>query len=148
MTVLVRCRTHGSLFTMKFLQDCWIALLELLNLATFSTTGGPSLQQALQQPDHQFPLPDHASKPPIFLPPTHPEDPSKEIKCDYSAMGNQWVPCSSPKDRKCWLAGPAGDRFDINTDYEKRWPNGITRKVCETILSSYRMASVTETSLT
>ncbi|MCJ1267361.1 hypothetical protein MMC22_007246 [Lobaria immixta] len=113
---------------MKFLQDCWIALLELLNLATFSTTGGPSLQQALQQPDHQFPLPDHASEPPIFQPPSGPEDPRSTFKCDYSAMGNQWVPCSSPEDRKCWLAGPAGDRFDINTDYETRYPNGTTRK--------------------
>lgn len=110
---------------MKFVQDCWIALLELFNLATFSTTGGSSLQQALQ-----LPLPHHASGPPVFVPPTSPEDPKSTFKCDYSAMGNQWVPCSSPEDRKCWLAGPAGDRFDINTDYEKRWPTGITRKVC------------------
>lgn len=122
---------------MKFLQDCWIALLELFNLATFSTTGGSSLQQALQKPNHQVPLPDHASKQPIFVPPNRPEDPNAVIKCDYSAMGKEWVSCSSPGDRNCWLAGPNGQRFDILTDYEKRSPIGITRKVCETFLSNY-----------
>lgn len=121
---------------MKLLQDCWIALLELFNLATFSTTGGSSLQQALQ-------VPDHAAKPPIFLPPTHPEDPDSTIKCDYSALGDQWVPCSSPGDRKCWLAGPAGKRFDINTDYEKSFPTGVTRKVCKKTLLSHNRSELT-----
>ncbi|MCJ1467290.1 hypothetical protein MMC07_005914 [Pseudocyphellaria aurata] len=114
---------------MKLLQDCWIALLELFNLATFSTTGRSSLQQALQQPYHQLPLPEHASQPPIFNPPSGPEDPESTFKCDYSALGSQWVPCSTPGDRKCWLAGPAGKRFDINSDYETIYPTGITRKV-------------------
>ena len=103
-------------------------------MVTLSSTGGS--QQALGQPDFQVPLPDHKSKSPVFFPPSGPEDPKSNFRCDYSAMGNQWVNCSSATDRKCWLAGPAGQRFDINTDYEKFWPNGTTRKVCETCLPS------------
>lgn len=125
---------------MKFLQDCWIALLELFNIATFSTTGGSSLQQTLNEPDHQLPLPELASGPPSFFPPSGSEDPDSTFKCEYPDLGIQWVPCSSPGDRKCWLAGPAGDRFDINTDYETRYPKGITRKVGKTFLHSYRQA--------
>lgn len=119
---------------MKLLQDCWIALLELFNLATLSTNGESSLQQALHQPNYQASRPGRP-KLPIFFPPSRPEEKENLIQCDYSAMGSQWSVCSSATDRNCWLKGPKGKRYDVLTNYETEYPKGVTRKVCNTFLN-------------
>jgi hypothetical protein len=35
-----------------------------------------------------------------------------------------WKSCNSRNNRNCW-----SDGFDIHTDYEDKWPEGIVRKV-------------------
>jgi hypothetical protein len=35
--------------------------------------------------------------------------------------------CNSPSNRSCWLKSPRGD-FDVFTDNEERWPQGVTRE--------------------
>ena len=113
---------------MKLLRDCWAALLELFNVVTFSPNLQPSSQQVL--PGNLGADLNHvASGGPVFSPPSRPQDPDSLLKCDYSPMGNQWQPCSTNHSRECWLAGPGGQQFDILTDYEKKTPIGITRKV-------------------
>lgn len=114
---------------MKLLQECWLAVIELFHTITFS----PSLN--LQQPEQLRDadlgaLTNHAGDGPIFAPPARPEDPGEVLQCDYSPMGQEWQPCSTPESRECWLAGPGGQRFDIFSNYETEVPTGITRKVC------------------
>ncbi|MCJ1470910.1 hypothetical protein MMC07_009558 [Pseudocyphellaria aurata] len=113
---------------MKLLQDCWLALLELLDLAAFSTSGRSSLQEALQQPDHQQSLPGYSPHGPRFTPPNRPENRDLIIKCEYPSLGAEWTNCSTPEDRACWLKKSTGEKFDIHTDYEYDYPEGITRK--------------------
>jgi FtsP/CotA-like multicopper oxidase with cupredoxin domain len=38
-----------------------------------------------------------------------------------------YKPCSTHRNRGCWLKGP-GKEYNITTDYEKEYPMGITRK--------------------
>ena len=129
------CRVQDLLLTMKFLQDCWITLLELFNAATFMTTGGSPFQQALQHQGPlsdnpiQRPLPGNPIQPPVFIPPSRSESNDSAIKCNYTALGPGWSSCSTEKDRTCWLKGPGTQIFDIHTDYEQTAPVGITRKV-------------------
>ena len=127
---------------MKLFKDCWVALLELFNAITILPTDGT--QQSLgfgRRPGHEkiphypFPpenpaLPQQIDTPPsVFQPPSHGQEPKSSIVCNYSAMGSGWSGCSTPSDRGCWLTGPGGKRFDINTDYELEAPRGVTRKV-------------------
>ena len=118
---------------MKFLKTCWVALLELFDtLSSTPRTGRLSLQDPLQpgleasKDDGQRPI----YPPPVFAPPTRPQDPESDFKCDYSNMPGTWFPCSSPLDRGCWLSTPLGQQFNIATDYENKYPIGIVRKVC------------------
>ncbi|KAI9653651.1 MAG: hypothetical protein M1821_006998 [Bathelium mastoideum] len=48
------------------------------------------------------------------------------FQCDYSKMVG-FRSCSTPEDRSCWLTDDKGTVFDINTDYESIWPQGIVR---------------------
>ena len=66
-------------------------------------------------------------QPPVFQPPSG--SPDVPFSCDYTAMGKDWAPCSTSGNRSCWLRGPKGATYDINTDYEKDWPIGKLRKV-------------------
>lgn len=124
---VLNLRIHRHPTTMKLLQDCWIALLELFNVLTLSS---PSGRSALQQPleKSRFHLFNNEEHRPIFSPPSHPENPDSTIKCDYTALGNEWEPCSTPTNRSCWLKGPKGEVFDIHTNYEIKYPKGIKRK--------------------
>lgn len=114
---------------MKLLKDCWVALVELFNVITLSPRLEQPGSQHVLQADLSVEVPHIAAGGPVFSPPSHPQDPGEVLQCDYSPMGNQWVSCSTPGDRTCWLAGPGGQRFDINTNYETSAPTGITRKV-------------------
>lgn len=134
--------------TMKLLKDCWVALLEAFNALTGTPTDGS--QQSLgfghfpghrpgHPPGHAPHYPFPPKKPlnpvpskvpvPIFAPPSHGESPDSDIFCDYTAMGPGWGSCSTADDRGCWLKGPNGQTYNIDTDYETKYPKGVTRKV-------------------
>jgi hypothetical protein len=68
---------------------------------------------------------------PTFPAPNGPETGDKFI-CEYPALGDSWKGCSKSDNRTCWLKGPYGQSFTINTDYENFYPEGITREVCAT----------------
>ena len=41
----------------------------------------------------------------------------------------EWEKCSTPEDRSCWLVNPkTKERYDIHTDYETKYPTGVTRE--------------------
>lgn len=129
---------------MKLVKECWLALLDAFNALTGTPTDGS--QQSLGFPGwpgrgHVSPVPHFPNvplkntvppekNPLIFPPPSHRNFGASNFTCDYTAMGTGWTPCSTEKDRGCWLKGPPGTRrFDIDTDYENEAPKGITRKV-------------------
>ncbi|KAI9758556.1 MAG: hypothetical protein M4579_003048 [Chaenotheca gracillima] len=109
---------------MKFLESCWTVWAHLLN----TLTGSPwddSLSPHLQVPlTPQHPVVQGHS--PIFKPPNG--DPSSNFKCNYTAMGSDWVDCSTATDRSCWLKGPGGAKYDLKTNYEKEFPTGRLRQ--------------------
>ena len=115
---------------MKLFQDCWVALLQLYDTLTLLSTADRSLSQTtVLQSKFKVPILEYDYKGPRFSPPSGPEDPNSKFTCDYSAMGIEWKSCSSEKDRGCWLEGPKGQKYNISTDYETKYPNGTTRKV-------------------
>ena len=137
-------------FTMKLFTDCWVALLDVFNALTGTPTDGT--QQSLgfghwpghgHVPKYPFP-PKKPSSPtpptpsriplPIFAPPSGGEFEDSSILCDYTAMGPGWGNCSHADDRGCWLKGPNGQKYSIDTDYETKYPKGVTRKVFSSIL--------------
>ncbi|KAJ4329018.1 hypothetical protein N0V84_000590 [Fusarium piperis] len=80
-----------------------------------------------QQPIFSFDknLPQHYPK----FPAPHGPDSSKNFTCRYPGLGGDWVPCSDPNDRQCWLKNDAtGGRYDIHTDYENKYPPGVLRE--------------------
>lgn len=123
---------------MKLVKECWLALLDAFNLLTGTPTDGnqqslgflgwPGRSRIPHVP--HYPLPPKKKNPLVFKPPSQGETKGDTIECDYNAMGDGWLPCSTAEDRGCWLQGPPGTkRFDIDTDYENEAPKGITRKV-------------------
>ncbi|KAL8952387.1 MAG: hypothetical protein Q9222_001696 [Ikaeria aurantiellina] len=101
---------------MKLLNDCWVVVLGFVNALTLSPIHE-------QQPSQQV-LDSIGASPdsytpgggPRFHPPGHPQKPDDDVlQCDYTPMGPR-------------------QQYDINTDYETKWPAGVTRKVCH---SSY-----------
>lgn len=135
---------------MKLFTDCWVALLDVFNALTGTLTDGTQQSLGLGHhrpghghvPHYPFPpkkpspptptpskIPVPVLPPPIFSPPSLGESPDSSILCDYTAMGPGWGACSSPEDRGCWLKGPNGQQFSIDTDYETKYPKGVTRKV-------------------
>lgn len=112
---------------MKLLQDCWVSVLAFFDTITLNLHG-PTSQHALTANLDGF----HgqlANDGPKFTPPSCPENPDAVLQCDYSAMGKQWQQCSTNNNRGCWLKGPGGQEYNINTDYESKWPTGTVRKV-------------------
>ena len=143
----VALHSQDGPFAMKLFKDCWVALLDVFNALTGTPTDGT--QQSLgfgHSPGHghvpHYPFPPKIPSPPtpsriplpIFAPPSHGESPDSSILCDYTAMGPGWGSCSNAEDRGCWLTGPNGQKFDIHTDYETKYPRGVTRKVCSSDL--------------
>ena len=131
---------------MKLVKECWLALLEAFNTLTGTPTD--ESQQSLGfpgwpghgdlSPVPHVPTQEHVPEeksPLLFQPPSHGESKSNGFQCDYRAMGPGWAPCSTEKDRGCWLQGPPGkgpngtDRYDIHTNYEHFAPIGTTRQV-------------------
>jgi hypothetical protein len=71
-------------------------------------------------------LADIAGDTPVFTPPNGRRGSS--FTCRYPTLKG-WKACSTPQDRGCWLKGPNGERYDINSNYETKTPPGIVRKV-------------------
>lgn len=86
-------------------------------------------RNAIQQPLPAFPVEigaNHAAGGPVFSPP------SGDIKCKYPSMVN-WRHASDASSRQSWLWNEVtGQTFDIHTDFDKKWPEGITRNVSRT----------------
>lgn len=147
-TDIVALQSEDGPSTMKLFKDCWVALLDVFSALTGTPTDGS--QQSLgfgpfpghgHVPKYPFP-PKKPSLPtpsriavPIFAPPSVGETPDSTILCDYTAMGPGWGNCSNSEDRGCWLKGPNGKKFTIDTDYETLYPKGVTRKVWPSICS-------------
>lgn len=123
---------------MKLFKDCWVALLQLLDTLTLSPTHGSALQEPLGPPSHG---PVSPSKGPKFEPPGLGEERGNAIACDYEHLGPTWKSCSTPDDRSCWLKGPKGETYDLHTDYEKHYPQGILRKVSRIFPSTAKCAN-------
>lgn len=65
---------------------------------------------------------------PKFPAPSGPDADGEKFVCKYPALGKGWESCSTSSNRQCWLRGPDGKEFNITTDYENLWPEGITRE--------------------
>ena len=107
-------------------QSWWTYLFYAFDTATFTSWGNRRLTQ---QPSNGPSEIASFSEGPVFAPPYPDHDrpaSGHEIECDYSAM-KDWEECSSSTDRSCWLRGPAGEEFNITTNYETKRPKGITR---------------------
>ncbi|RSL78709.1 hypothetical protein CEP51_007958 [Fusarium floridanum] len=80
----------------------------------------------VQQPIFSFD--QGVPKYPIF-PAPHGPDTVKNFTCEYPTLGKEWVPCSTENDRRCWLKNnKTGEKYDIYTDYEKKFPRGVLRE--------------------
>jgi hypothetical protein len=122
---------------MKLFARFWDGIIYLLNLVTLSTFSDdgfgqrpllrnrPSATDGITVPVLEN-VPSTANDPPgpIFVPPGSGND---NFTCDYSSMSG-FRACSTPEDRTCWLTNDAGTTFDINTDYESVWPQGVVRQ--------------------
>lgn len=63
------------------------------------------------------------------------------ITCHYPSLKG-WEMCNGPDSRDCWLRDtrskqPVFSEYDISTDYEAKWPEGITREVRSMSLLSH-----------
>lgn len=63
-----------------------------------------------------------------------------KITCHYPSLRG-WELCNGPDSRNCWLRDkhsrqPIFSEFDITTDYEDLWPQGVTREVGVILLIS------------
>ncbi len=107
---------------MKLFDDCWTAIVHILNVLSLTSWSG---KFATEQPLQGSVLVNHPSEDyPIFHPPNGPED----FRCEYPEMPG-WKSCSTPTNRKCWLK-KGKEEYNIRTDYEntKITPKGIVRK--------------------
>ncbi|KAK0651136.1 multicopper oxidase-domain-containing protein [Cercophora newfieldiana] len=125
---------------MEFWKRFWVLVTHLLEITTLSSPGGPDHDQSpmgLAVPAG-YPV-GPAFAPPVtkdpdlvFKPPgrRHDKGDGSDFKCDYTAMAELgWAPCSTPEDRSCWLVNKkTGERYDINSDYENKYPTGVTRE--------------------
>ncbi|RBR15613.1 uncharacterized protein FIESC28_07254 [Fusarium coffeatum] len=68
-----------------------------------------------------------APKYPHFPAPNGPDQKGVEFHCKYPGLKG-WENCTSKDDRSCWLKGPYGQVFNIDTDYENFYPEGIVRE--------------------
>lgn len=137
---------------MRLPESWWASLVYVFDFATFSPQAG---RDAPQQALELTPSADGVTGGPVFhpyVPPLENTDSGKEdklkiippysnskenvwpegrIECDYSAMGSEWSACYK-NDHSCWLKGPKGKGYNINSDYDdiEKYPPpvGITRK--------------------
>ena len=130
---------------MHLSSSWWASLVYVFDFATWSdrpahqatlqgapvVDNGPVFQPYVSPMDNKDVKVD-AEGPPPFDPPYPSNGPPKRreniIQCNYEAMGSNWKLCNGPKYRGCWLKGLNGEKYDITTDYETKFPRGITRR--------------------
>ncbi|CAF9923127.1 MAG: hypothetical protein ALECFALPRED_002306 [Alectoria fallacina] len=101
---------------MGFFRSCSEALMRLLSFS-------PSWEgYSLQKPLHLSDIEVHV----------RPETSTPGFRCEYPTLAG-WTNCNTPNSRDCWLRDAASEQplfsqYDINTDYEKWWPQGIKRE--------------------
>ncbi|MCJ1287871.1 hypothetical protein MMC26_007223 [Xylographa opegraphella] len=100
----------------------WAGFIYFLDIITFQSPKHDAVEQAPVLGDAHF---EELPPGPIFTPPS--ADLGDKIECDYTKMIG-WKACSSETDRGCWLKGPKGEYFGINTNYELFVPTGINRQ--------------------
>ena len=112
------------------LQTYLIAIVNYLGFSSFHGSQQDSLQYPLQYDDadivHTIP------KTLSFVPPGAAESAQAEpFTCQYPAMADEYTYHDSGGNRSVWLKHRTNSSmdFDIDTDYETRWPIGIERKV-------------------
>ncbi|KAH7150181.1 multicopper oxidase-domain-containing protein [Dactylonectria estremocensis] len=71
---------------------------------------------------------DAAQYGPKFPAPNGPDTPGINFICKYPDLGDDWKSCSTPENRQCWLKSSTGGIFDIETDYENYYPQGVLRE--------------------
>lgn len=106
---------------MGFFNTCWELVL---HLPFFSPLDGGGFERD----GSQLPLSSDPSGGVII----HPEHASPGFTCSYPSLEG-WKSCNSPDDRSCWLKDsranqPYFSQYDIHTDYETVWPQGVTRE--------------------
>lgn len=133
---------------MGFLEGCKSVILYFF--ALFPPFGFNGLEQKPLVRGH-FPVSHddliHHNSYPEFPAPSGPQDLYSDFNCTYPSLKDGWKACSTSHDRGCWLEGPDGQKFDIYTDYEKLWPEGITREVWYSFLPPRRMLIIISTTL-
>jgi hypothetical protein len=123
---------------MRFLEGCKSFLLYLAAILHSSPSFDGFDNQSPLHADLQEYSPNtvlgggHAPK----FPAPHGPDSESPFICKYPVL-KDWTNCSTPENRGCWLKGPSGKEFNINTDYENEYPEGITREVGTLPLSSF-----------
>ena len=105
----------------------WTRIVTFLNYLTVSPISEEwSNQHPLGVITKPSSLPHAVAAPDPFVPPSAPGD----FKCEYPKL-KDYAFCSTYGDRSCWLksSDPTKLTYDINTNYEKEFPEGIVRKV-------------------
>ena len=134
---------------MELWKRFWVLVTRLLHFTTLSALNESDVSQhPLELGEPAAPPEPEFVHPPVAMPvaddplhwrpPGHRQDDGDGslFKCDYRAMVG-WTKCSTPEDRSCWLSNPiTGERFDINTDYENKWPTGVKREYWLTVTKS------------
>ena len=117
---------------MKLLGKCWVAFLELYNTFIFSSTSDKSLiQTSFKEEGFQLPSISGGYDSPVFRAPSSSR--GSDFQCNYTLFDNgNWVNCSYPDNRGCWLRNRGDPKlvFNISSNYEdpKKVPKGILRE--------------------
>lgn len=114
-----------SLADMAPFAAIWTRIVYVFDFITGSSSIGVTTSE--KNALIQIPIQPKAAKYPIFDPP---DDDVRLFQCEYPDYPEEdgWISCNTNADRGCWLKNTkTGERFDIETDYEKNPPKGITR---------------------
>lgn len=128
---------------MLLVERFWTAVTYVVSLVTFPGVEAPANDvQSPIVPASRVITPVIATSVqptggPTFTPPsgTRGDNPGVGFECKYPALVD-YEPCSSSEDRGCWLRKKQGasqddgrpQQYNIKTDYENIWPEGILRK--------------------
>ena len=104
-------------------------MLNVFNIFTLSPVGDNN--------DVQHPLTDSdghsnasagtdTAKWPIFPPPGGAKN--DPFACSYPTL-KDWKYCATPQNQGCWLRHQNGSEYNITTNFEDFFPEGVVRKV-------------------
>lgn len=106
----------------------------IINFFGFPPSLGPQ-QEILNQ--NNVPAVHHDVNDMKFIPPGVGELEEDVIHCEYPDMMNEYTVNRDPNNRKVWLKHNTdpSKNYDINTNYETKWPKGVSRTVSIHILN-------------